>query len=255
MQTIVVTGSASGIGAATSALLVEQGHRVVGVDRRDADVIADLSSADGRAAAIAGILAKLDALGAPGLDGFVPCAGVTNLAPEVVLNVNYLGTIELLRGLRETLAKGTDPAVVLIASNSISMLPPGVLSEDAITALMNADIATAATMAPGYLAYPLSKLALVRFARTHGVGPEWAGAGIRVNAVAPGIIDTPMTQGLEPAAEAAMRNIPIPHGSFGSPQQIANVIAFLLSPAAAFVHGSVWFVDGGTDAVMAPMRL
>ena len=55
MKTYVVSGAASGIGAATAALLREQGHRVIGVDLRDADVTADLGTAEGRAAAVAGV--------------------------------------------------------------------------------------------------------------------------------------------------------------------------------------------------------
>jgi NAD(P)-dependent dehydrogenase (short-subunit alcohol dehydrogenase family) len=78
-----------------------------------------------------------------------------------------------------------------------------------------------------------------------------------VNAVAPGVTKTPMTDrvALDPQAGAAMRAIPIPHGRFGQPDEIAAVIEFLLSPDAAFVLGSIWFVDGGTDAVLQPTRL
>jgi len=81
-----VTGSASGIGAATSARLRSHGQHVIGVDVRDADVIADLSNADGRAEAIAGVTALTDSL-----DALVTCAGlgpIPSRAGSAIVKVN-----------------------------------------------------------------------------------------------------------------------------------------------------------------------
>ena len=93
-RTYVVTGAASGIGAAVTALLREQGHRVVTVDLRDADVVADLSTPAGRADAVAGVQAVADEI-----HGLVPCAGVAGLTgvdPALVASVNFFGSVELV---------------------------------------------------------------------------------------------------------------------------------------------------------------
>jgi NAD(P)-dependent dehydrogenase (short-subunit alcohol dehydrogenase family) len=106
----------------------------------------------------------------------------------------------------------------------------------------------------GQRTYGGAKLALARWVRRHAPAPEWAGAGIRLNAVAPGAVLTPLLQGgLEhPVFGDAIRGFPIPTGGFGAPEQIAAAITFLLSPEARFCCGSVLFVDGGTDALIRP---
>ena len=101
-RTYVVSGSASGIGAATAALLRDRGGRVIGGDLRDADVVADLSSAEGRTAAVVEVRALTDVV-----HGVVPCAGVAGLTgvdPALVVSVNYFGALALVRGLHAELA-------------------------------------------------------------------------------------------------------------------------------------------------------
>ena len=102
MKTYAVTGAASGIGAATTAMVRERGHRVVTVDRHDADVVADLSTVEGRDRAVAGVQELTGVL-----HGIVPCAGVAGLTgvdPQLVASVNYFGAIALVDGLHPQLA-------------------------------------------------------------------------------------------------------------------------------------------------------
>ena len=84
--------------------------------------------------------------------------------------------------------------------------------------------------------------------------PAWARAGVRLNAVAPGAVLTPLlARGLDhPDYGPAIRDFPIPAGGFGTPEQIAAVVTFLLGADAGFCYGSVVFVDGGTDALVRP---
>src|SRR5437016_160439 len=101
----------------------------------------------------------------------------------------------------------------------------------------------------GRAAYAGAKRALARWVRRNA--PAWAEAGIRLNAVAPGAVLTPLLRdGLDhPVFGPAIRGFPIPAGSFGSADQVAAAIAFLLGPDAAFCCGSIFFVDGGSDAL------
>jgi len=251
VRVIAVTGSASGIGAALRARLETAGERVIGVDRRDAEVIADLGCGDGRAAAVARVEAACDGR----LDGLVACAGVgPQVAPaSAIVSIDYFGAQALLAGLRSRLAAAGGAAAVAVCSNSSTL--PG--ADGPLAAVPRRDEEDARRLAlarGGHPAYAGAKVALGRWVRRSAPGAEWAGAGVRLNAVAPGTVLTPLLQdGLEhPVFGPAIRSFPIPTGAFGAPEQIAGAIAFLLGPDAAFCCGSVLFVDGGTDALLRP---
>ena len=102
------------------------------------------------------------------------------------------------------------------------------------------------------MAYAASKIAVSRWVRRRAVTPEWAGAGIRLNALAPGAIMTPLLQQQldDPGQARAVRAFPVPVGEYGDPGQLADWIVFMLSDAADFLCGSVIFVDGGSDAYL-----
>lgn len=245
MRTIVVTGSAGGIGSATRARLEKEGCRVIGVDVRDAEVIADVSSAPGRDAMIEAVRTACNDT----LDGVVAAAGVMGQSPAVVA-INYFGAVATLDGLRPLLARGTDPAAVAVSSNSVTTTPglPEALVQTILTEDEPAALA-AVEAAPGLFVYPASKLALARWVRLHAPTAEWIGAGIRLNAVAPGVIETPMTKDDLDFIFSIPDVFPVPIGRPGRPEEIASVLAFLVSPDASFFCGSIVFADGGTDAV------
>jgi NAD(P)-dependent dehydrogenase (short-subunit alcohol dehydrogenase family) len=248
MGTIAITGSASGIGRATRARLEGAGHRVIGVDLRDAEVIADLATAAGRSAMVAGVT---EASGGA-LDGVVAGAGVSGAPGEVVVSVNHFGAVATLEGLRPLLAAGTAPAAVAISSNSTSTQPGYDL--DVVAACLAGDEASARRLAApdetGLGVYPATKLALARWVRHHAVAADWIGAGIRLNAVAPGFIATPMTAELADVIFELGDAYPIPIGRAGDAGEVAALLEFLLGADSSFFVGSVVYMDGGTDAAL-----
>ncbi|MDY0006273.1 MAG: SDR family oxidoreductase [Spongiibacteraceae bacterium] len=251
MAVYAMTGGATGIGAAVKTRLREEGHEVIVVDIHDADVIADLSTPEGRALAVAGIRER-----APGgLDGFVPCAG---LGPYVeplsrICQVNYFAAVATTEGVKDLLAQRRG-CVVMISSNSASM--PG-YDPQFIELLLAGDEAAACALIDtldGQTAYGGSKLGLTRWMRRNSTA--WAQAGVRLNAVAPGITRTALTDGVyqDPRFGQIMKEFgdSVPTGSIARPEQIASAVCYLLRPEADFFCGAVLFVDGGHDAMLRP---
>lgn len=246
-RTYVVTGAASGIGRATCERLAGDGHRVIDVDLRDASITVDLGTADGR-------LALVDAVrqaSGGAVDAVVANAGVSTPEPEPCLRVNHFGAVATLEGLRPLLLGSPAPRAVATASSSI------VNGADPATvdACLAGDEERAVTAGAGIglLGYPTSKRALARWIRRTAPTEAWAGAGIGLNSVAPGVVRTPMTAGM--LADEGVRRyvdeaVPMPYGGYAEPTHVAEVIAFLTSPDLQRVTGQVLFVDGGADAVL-----
>ncbi len=235
---VLVTGGASGIGLDIAELLNDRGWRIHLVDRNaealeaardrlalDPDQTIACSVTD--EAAIVEAVARAGAR-VP-LRGVVNSAGIAmdRLAVETglddfrrIVDVNLVGTFLLCReAARHWQAAGTAGSIVNISSVS------GIVGSR------------------GRAAYGSSKGAVNVL--THILSTELGGSGIRVNAVAPGAIDTPLARAVHTDDVRAQWHKRIPQQRYGTPREIATTIAFLLSDEAAYINGQVLAVDGG----------
>jgi NAD(P)-dependent dehydrogenase (short-subunit alcohol dehydrogenase family) len=251
MGTVVVTGSASGIGAATRERLEKQGERVIGVDLHKSEIVADLATPQGRDLAVR----RIGELAGGALDGLVTCAGLCGLPDRpgsALVAVNYFGTVDLLARLRPLLA-ARGGAAVAISSNSVTTQPgvPRALV-DACIAGDEAEARRVGDVHGSILAYPATKIGVARWVRRHAPTPEWIGAGIRLNAIAPGMTDTAMiAEGRrDPTIGPLLDQFPLPIGRMAQPEEMAALLCFLLGPDGRFFVGSLLFNDGGTDALL-----
>lgn len=250
-RTAVITGSASGIGKATADMARNQGYRVIGVDLKEADVTADLSTPDGRQAAIDATIAK----SGDTIDAVIACAGISAPIAKTVA-INYFGVVDFLEGLRPTLAKSDAPRAAVVSSMatlhpSSPELVDAMLAHDEAQALKIGGQLEAQGPQVGYANYSGSKRALSRWVRRASISDDWAGAHIPLNAVAPGTVVTPMTAELlktEESVKFVDAQVPMPLNYHQPPESVAAVLLFLISEANTHMAGQTIYCDGGADA-------
>jgi 3-oxoacyl-[acyl-carrier protein] reductase len=216
----VVTGGASGLGAASAARLRHDGLRVVTLDvAPGADVTVDITDAAalGRAAAEIGdvdVLVNSAGVVGPGK----PLLETSDDEWRQVLDVNVLGTVATIRAFVPGMVERGWGRVVNLASMA---------GKDGN---------------PNLSVYSASKAAVIGL--TKSVGKELARTGVLVNAIAPAVIATPMNAATEPAALAHITSL-IPMQRVGRPEEVAELVAWLASDAVSFSTGAVYDISGG----------
>lgn len=256
MGVYAITGASSGIGAKTKELLEQEGHKVINIDLKGGDICVNLATPEGREEAIT----KLHEMCPEGLDGMICNAGVSGACGnlELIISLNYFGTIAIAKGVYDLLEKKNGSCVVT-ASNTISQgagrmdiadLLNNIGDEKRILELVGG--LDSSNLSVGNSMYVSTKYALARWVRR--VSATWAANGVRINAIAPGNVNTAMTATMSTSAKMALNALPIPtqYGleTLMDPEEIAEVMIFLVSKKASGINGNVMFVDGGTDALL-----
>lgn len=250
-RTYVITGAASGIGAATAKMLKDAGQKVIGVDLENSDVNTDLSTVLGRHEGATKVIKISEGT----IDAVIACAGLAHPIAKTV-SVNYFGVTEFLFALLPTLSRSSAPRVA-ITSSMASLMPN---SAELVAAMCADDETKALEIAQGLvdagggaeqLIYGSTKRAISRWVRRESIRQQWAGAGIPLNAVGPGIVITPMVADMiatQEARDAISAMVPMPLNGYMEPEAVASLLIWLTSPENTHTTGQTIYIDGGSDA-------
>jgi 3-oxoacyl-[acyl-carrier protein] reductase len=239
----LVTGGTRGIGLATARALAEAGA-VVTITGRDADRAALVAKEFG-AAGVALEVTDFDAVGAVVKQVVADCGGLDILVANAGIMENGLLGMVRADDVRRTLDTNVAGAVAAVQAAARAMArrrtgADGVERRGGAIVLLASVAGTYGAV--GQSVYAASKAAVAALARS--AARELGGRGIRVNAVAPGVIRTDLIEGLPPEVLAKQAEA-TPLGRLGAPEEVADVIRFLVSDAARYVTGQVLGVDGG----------
>lgn len=251
-RTVVITGSASGIGQAAAQLCRTRGWRVIGIDRHDpvdADAVPTDLKIDLADPVARGAMARLvsEVAGGP-IDAVIACAGTNG---DLCVSVNFFAMRDTLALLRPLLTGSDAPRAVAVTSASVQFP-----TDPAIIAACMADdegLALELARANPKQAYASSKLAMQKWARRQAGSAEWGGSGVLLNIVVPGTVETPLVQPWLDNEEGRAwleRVVPTALGRNGRAAELGHALVWLVSPENSYMVGQNIFIDGGSEVLL-----
>jgi NAD(P)-dependent dehydrogenase (short-subunit alcohol dehydrogenase family) len=240
----VVTGAAMGIGAAVAARLVAEGVAVAALDIDEQALATTASRLGGLVTPVVGDVGDRSAhqRAADAAEARAPLQSwVNNAGIDIQGRAHEATADQIARGLR-VLQVGAMHGCAVAAGRMLLREAGSIVNVSSIQAV---------AAFRGYFVYGAAKAALIQMTRS--VAVDYGPYGIRCNCVLPGAVDTPMTASTRPAElsrEAYLQELSLlaPLGRIAAPEEIAEVIVFLLSPQSSFVTGAVIPVDGGATS-------
>ena len=238
----VITGAAGGIGAATARRFREEGATVVGVDLRESDggdhsIVADVTDEDAVQAMYAEARERFGRI-----DVLFNNAGISPDDDTSVLETS----LEAWRRVQDV----NLTSVFLCCKHGI----PHLLDNGGGSVINTASFVAVLGAATSQISYTASKGGVLSLSRELGV--QFARQGVRVNALCPGPVETPLLIELfaKDPEKAQRRLVHVPMGRFGKPEELANAVLFLASDESSFVTASTFLVDGGiSGAYVTPL--
>lgn len=219
----LVTGGASGIGAAIATAFAEAGAAVAVADLRGGDHACDVTDPEAVARTVGAVVAEHG-----GIDVLVNCAGLARLAPaaelsvedwDITLDTNLKGTFLMCQAVGRVMLGAGRGRIVNIASQAATVA----LDE--------------------HVAYCASKAGVLGLTRV--LASEWASRGVRCNAISPTVVSTPLAKTFWVGERGEAMRSAIPAGRFATPEEIAAAALFLASDAADMITGADLMIDGG----------
>lgn len=249
-RTAIVTGGGTGIGRATALALASCGAHVVVAGRSEAPLLATAEA--------------IHAIGGSAVHQIADVTRSEDIETLVAAALERSGTIDILfsnagtEGAFEPFAEYPEDEFARVIAINLHgvflgmrhVLP--VMLAQGTGSIVNVGSLGSERGLPGSCAYTAAKHAVLGLTRTAAI--EVAGSGVRVNAVLPGLIDTPMLREVasgisgDPVAGIAGMSAMSPQGRLGTPEEVAEVVCFLASDRASYVNGAAWAIDGAVLA-------